>query len=97
MKRLDLNIDSATLVKDLTIGQQLIEIAKALSMQARIIIMDEPTSSLTLKETDRLLETIESLKQQGIAIIYISHRLSEGEAMCRSSCGFARWSKCWRS
>ena len=78
LKRLDLDIDSATLVKDLTIGQQqLVEIAKALSMQARIIIMDEPTSSLTLKETDRLLETIESLKQQGIAIIYISHRLSE--------------------
>lgn len=78
LKRLGLDIDPATLVKDLTIGQQqLVEIAKALSMQARIIIMDEPTSSLTLKETDRLLETIESLKQQGIAIIYISHRLSE--------------------
>jgi ribose transport system ATP-binding protein len=78
LSRLGLNIDPSTLVKELTIGQQqLVEIAKALSMDARIIIMDEPTSSLTLQETDCLLKTIESLKNEGISVIYISHRLSE--------------------
>ena len=55
----------------------MLEIAKALSMQARVIIMDEPTSSLSLAETDRLLAIMGKLKAQGVAIIYISHRLSE--------------------
>lgn len=57
--------------------RQLLEIAKALSMRARVIIMDEPTSSLSLTETDRLLAVMRQLKAQGVAIIYISHRLSE--------------------
>jgi ribose transport system ATP-binding protein len=55
----------------------LVEIAKALSQRARLLIMDEPTSSLTLSETRRLLETIQDLKRQGVGIIYISHRLAE--------------------
>ena len=59
--------------------QQMVEIAKALSLNARIIIMDEPTSSLTLTETERLLELVCELSEQGVSIIYISHRLGEIE------------------
>jgi ribose transport system ATP-binding protein len=65
-------------VSRLAPGQkQLIEIARALSMQAKVIIMDEPTSSLTAKETDRLFEVIADLRSSGVSIIYISHRLAE--------------------
>lgn len=59
--------------------QQLLEIAKALSMEARLVIMDEPTSSLTLSETRTLLSVIADLKRQGIAVVFISHRLGEVE------------------
>ena len=59
--------------------QQMVEIAKALSMQARLVILDEPTSSLPVAETDRLLEVIATLKAQGISVIFISHRLHEIE------------------
>jgi len=55
----------------------MVEIAKALSLNARLIIMDEPTSSLTLSETKRLLELVCELGEQGVSIIYISHRLGE--------------------
>jgi ribose transport system ATP-binding protein len=55
----------------------MVEIAKALSMNARILIMDEPTSSLTLSETERLMKVTRELRDQGVSIIYISHRLSE--------------------
>ncbi|HJZ92098.1 MAG TPA: sugar ABC transporter ATP-binding protein, partial [Gemmataceae bacterium] len=57
--------------------KQLVEIARALSLRARVIIMDEPTSSLTQKETDRLYEVIDDLRGAGVSIIYISHRLVE--------------------
>jgi ribose transport system ATP-binding protein len=57
----------------------MVEIAKALSLNSRILIMDEPTSSLTLTETARLLEVVKELRAQGVAIIYISHRLNEIE------------------
>lgn len=60
-----------------TAQQQIVEIAKALSYQSKIIIMDEPTASLTKKEIDMLFQLIESLKQQRVSIIYISHRLDE--------------------
>lgn len=80
LKRLGLEIPTTTLLSRLSIAQQqLVEIAKALSLKARILIMDEPTSSLTLSETARLLEVVDELKTQGVAIIYISHRLSEIE------------------
>lgn len=69
-----------TPVADLSLAeQQLLEIAKALSIEARVVIMDEPTSSLTLSETRTLLKVIADLKAQGIAVIYISHRLGEVE------------------
>ncbi|WP_404401998.1 sugar ABC transporter ATP-binding protein [Pelagibacterium halotolerans] len=60
--------------------QQLLEIAKALSADARLVIMDEPTSSLTLSETNTLLKVIADLKAQGIAVVFVSHRLAEIEA-----------------
>ena len=58
---------------------QLVEIAKALSLQARVVIMDEPTSSLTASETDRLLDVIGHLKARGVAVVLITHRLGEIE------------------
>ena len=57
----------------------MLEIVKALSLDARLIIMDEPTSSLTLTETNRLLEVVADLKASGVAVIFISHRLNEVE------------------
>jgi ribose transport system ATP-binding protein len=81
LKRLGLNISSRTLVGNLSIAQkQLVEIAKALSQNARILIMDEPTSSLTLSETERLLQVVAELRAEGVSVIYISHRLSEIES-----------------
>ena len=80
LKRLGLAISPKTLVGELSIAQQqMVEIAKALSQNARVIIMDEPTSSLTLSETDRLLATIKELRASGVSVIYISHRLGEIE------------------
>jgi len=78
LKRLGLNISTYTRLDKLPIAQQqMVEIAKALSLNARVIIMDEPTSSLTLQETDKLLELIAELRKSGVSVIYISHRLGE--------------------
>ena len=78
LKRVGLDLPTNTLVGDLPIGkQQLVEIAKALSCDARVLIMDEPTSSLSQKETESLFEVVQDLRQQGISVIYITHRLSE--------------------
>ena len=80
IRRLGLDVSTDTKLDELSIAhQQMVEIAKALSLNSRIIIMDEPTSSLTLQETDRLLELVLELKQQGVSVVYISHRLSEVE------------------
>src|SRR5690606_1399221 len=69
---------ASTPVADLSSAQrQLLEICKALSQSARLVIMDEPTSSLTLSETDRLLGVVENLRREGVAIIFITHRLNE--------------------
>ncbi len=78
LQRLGLDIPSDTKLEDLSVAyQQMVEIAKALSLNARLIIMDEPTSSLTIAETNRLLALIQELSGQGVSIIYISHRLGE--------------------
>jgi erythritol transport system ATP-binding protein len=78
LKRLDAGIDAETMVEDLPIGQQqLVEIAKAMSLDARILIMDEPTSALSAAEVEILFKVIGELKAQGVAIVYISHRLEE--------------------
>lgn len=73
-----LDVDPDTLVSQLTIGrQQMVEIAKALSMDSRVLIMDEPTSSLSQAETENLFKVIKDLRSKGVSIIYISHRLGE--------------------
>ena len=78
LKLVGLEIDTTTLVKDLSIAQrQMVEVAKALSINSKLIIMDEPTSSLTDRETEILMEIIRKLCEQGVSIIYISHKLSE--------------------
>ena len=80
IQRLGLDISTRTRLDELSIAQQqMVEIAKALSLNARLIIMDEPTSSLTLTETKRLLELVCELSGQGVSIAYISHRLGEIE------------------
>lgn len=76
-------VDPEALVKDINVGEkQMIEIAKALTKNSSIIIMDEPTTALTDVETKKLFTVIENLKKKGIAIIYISHRMEEIFAMC---------------
>jgi ribose transport system ATP-binding protein len=78
LERVGLDLDPSTLVGDLTIGrQQLVEIAKALSIEARLLIMDEPTSSLSQGETERLFEVVKDLRANGVSILYLSHRLGE--------------------
>jgi ribose transport system ATP-binding protein len=78
LQRLGVDFGVNAPVEDLSIAQrQMVEIAKALSYDARVIIMDEPTSSLTLTETERLLKVIGELRASGVSVIYISHRLSE--------------------
>ena len=78
LDRLHLNVDTHMLMNDLRVGQQqLVEIAKALMLQARVLIMDEPTSSLTDNETEILFALIEELKAQGVGIVYISHKMDE--------------------
>jgi len=78
LKRLGLDVSTRTRLDQLSIAQQqMVEIAKALSLDARIIIMDEPTSSLTLQETERLLSLVVELRNHGVSIVYISHRLAE--------------------
>jgi ribose transport system ATP-binding protein len=78
LERVGLPIPPQRLVGELQLGQrQLVEIARALSQKARILIMDEPTSSLTQRETERLFEVIRELKRSGVAVVYISHRLME--------------------
>ncbi len=78
MEKLGLNCNPDTIVETLAIGQQqMVEIAKALSMNAKILIMDEPTSSLSQREVQILFEIIKKLKNEGLSIIYVSHRLGE--------------------
>jgi len=81
--RLKMDEDPTTLVKHLSIGKkQMVEIAKALSLEAQLIIMDEPTDALTDKESDSLFEVIGVLRSQGKSIVYISHRLQEIFEIC---------------
>src|ERR1700730_15882837 len=78
LRRLEQPLNPASLVRDLRMGQQqIVEIAKALSQNVRILIMDEPTSALTAAETEALFRIIADLKANGVAIIYISHKLEE--------------------
>ena len=77
-QQLGVEINPDTLCVDLTVAeQQIVEIAKALSLNARIIVMDEPSAALSTREVEGLFKVIEGLKERGIGIIYISHRLDE--------------------
>ena len=81
LDRLGVDFRPDTPVADLSLAQrQLVEIVKALSLDARVVIMDEPTSSLTVSETQRLLKIVADLKASGVSIIFISHRLNEIES-----------------
>lgn len=76
--RLGVNIDPSTSVERLTTGyQQIVEIAKAIARNARILIMDEPSAPLTASEVDAMYQIVDSLRSEGITVIYISHRLDE--------------------
>lgn len=78
LKELGLNINPQTKVSDLGIGQQqLVEIAKALSQDAKILVLDEPTAALTESEVETLFEILLNLKKRGVGMIYISHKLDE--------------------
>lgn len=80
LDRLGVDFTPDAPVAELSLAQmQLLEIAKALSLNARLVIMDEPTSSLTLAETARLMKVIADLKSVGVSVIFISHRLNEVE------------------
>ena len=77
-KQFEINIDPNALVSTLTVGyQQLVEIAKAISEKANLLIMDEPSAPLTQTEAEHLYEMVEKLKASGVTIIYISHRMEE--------------------
>lgn len=83
LDRLGVQIDPACKVGDLSVGQQqMVEIAKALSMRAKILVLDEPTSALTNHEIEMLFEVMLSLKKQGVGMIYISHRMEEIFRIC---------------
>ena len=78
LSSIGIDINPGTLVKNLSIAQQqMIEVTKALSTDLKLLIMDEPTSSLTSQEIDKLFDIIAQLKARGISIIYISHRMDE--------------------
>ncbi len=78
LEMIGLNIPLDILIKDLTIAQQqMVEIAKALALKSELIIMDEPTSALAGKEVTKLFEIMKRLKNEGISIIFITHRLEE--------------------
>jgi ribose transport system ATP-binding protein len=83
LAELGISADPSMLIKDLDVGVcQMIEIAKAMAVNARVIIMDEPTASLTEKETETLFGLVGQLKKKGVSIIYISHRMNEVFKIC---------------
>ncbi|MEO2077397.1 MAG: sugar ABC transporter ATP-binding protein [Bacillus sp. (in: firmicutes)] len=78
LKMLGANIDPNAIVSTLSTGeQQLVEIARSLSLETQVLILDEPTASLSEAETQRLMQIVKNLRDQGLAILYVSHRLEE--------------------
>lgn len=87
LEQVKLNVDPHTKVGELGLGQQqLVEIAKALNKQVRLLVLDEPTASLTERETAILLDIVQDLRHHGIACIYISHKLNEVKAISDVIC-----------
>lgn len=83
LDRLGVSIDPQQRMSELSVGQQqMIEIAKALMVDAKVIIMDEPTAALTQSETEVLFQVVRSLKEKGVSIVYISHRMEEIFELC---------------
>jgi len=83
MDKMGVNIPVDATMSDLSVGQQqMVEICKALMVDAKVLIMDEPTAALTESETEVLFEVIESLKAKGVSIVYISHRMEEIFRLC---------------
>ncbi len=83
IRRYDLDLDPAAPVRDLKLGQmQLVEITKALSRDARILVLDEPTSALSDKEVEKLFAIMGRLKADGVTMVYISHKLDELKRIC---------------
>lgn len=81
--RVGLDIDPRTPVSALSVAeQQMVEIARALSLESRLIIMDEPTSALTESEVQRLLGIMDRLRREGVAIMFVTHRLEEASSVC---------------
>ena len=82
--RLGVDLDPERLAKGLSVAdQQIVEIAKALSLDAKVLVMDEPTAALTQVEVDRLFDVMKTLRSQGAAVMFISHRLEEVFASCQ--------------
>lgn len=83
MDEVGIDLDLKARAGDLSVAdQQMIEITRALNLNTKVIIFDEPTSSLTLQETERLFDLMNRLKEKGVAIIYITHRMSEVYKIC---------------
>src|SRR5690606_40800704 len=83
-RRLGVSIDPDRPARGLSIAdQQLVEIGKALSRDARVLIMDEPTAALSGNEVERLFGVVKALREQGCAVLIISHRLDESFALCQ--------------
>ena len=83
MEKVGVNIPVDAVMSDLSVGQQqMVEICKALMVDAKVIIMDEPTAALTESETEGLFKVINSLRKKGVSIVYISHRMEEIFELC---------------
>ncbi len=83
MDKMGVNIPVDAVMSDLSVGQQqMVEICKALMVDAKVLIMDEPTAALTQSETEVLFEVIQSLRKKGVSIVYISHRMEEIFELC---------------
>ena len=80
---LEVQVDAGALVRGLSMAdQQLIEIAKALSFDARVLILDEPTASLSAHEVERLFTIVRQTRDRGVAVLFVSHRLEEVFDLC---------------
>jgi len=92
---LGVRMDPSALVRGLSMAdQQLIEIAKALSIDARVLVLDEPTASLSAHEVERLFAIVRQTRDRGVAVLFVSHRLRGGLRAVRSSDRLSRRPPC---